>query len=99
MKDPRERHVDEQEKTPIPARYEDLVPAHSLGEMEEATIRTIFTKFSLAFLKASSLTGYYPPDHPSILNIAEEPHLHLHRLYFLHHQHHLLHHFLDLVLY
>ncbi|MFH1529271.1 MAG: HEAT repeat domain-containing protein [Pseudomonadota bacterium] len=72
--------MDEQEKTPIPARYEDLIPAHELGEFEEATIRILFTQFATAFLKVSSLTGYYPSDHPAIQDIAGEPHQHLARL-------------------
>jgi len=69
--------MEEREKTPEPTRYEDLVPAYELGGLDEYTIRTLFTRFASAFLKASSLTGYYPEDHPAIQNIAEEPHRHL----------------------
>ena len=72
--------MDEQEKTTVPAKYEDLSPAHEQGELEENVIRAVFTQFTLSFLKATSLTGYYPADHPSIMNISEAPFKHLERL-------------------
>lgn len=69
--------MDEQDKSPVAVRYEDLIPAHERSELDEATIKGLFTQFALAFLKVSSLTGYYPADHPSIQDIAGEPHKHL----------------------
>ncbi|MBM4372805.1 MAG: hypothetical protein FJ098_14220, partial [Deltaproteobacteria bacterium] len=52
---------------------EGAAPADPKKEADEARAKALFTQFTLAFLKASSLTGYYPPDHPSIKNIAYEP--------------------------
>ncbi len=69
--------MEEQDKSPVPVRYEDIIPAHERSDLDEATIKSLFTKFALAFLKVSSLTGYYPADHPSIQDIAGEPHKHL----------------------
>jgi hypothetical protein len=77
LENDKEEPLEEQEKTPVPLKYEDLIPGYELGELEEVRVKTVFTEFALAFLKVSSLTGYYPADHPSIKDIAGEPHKHL----------------------
>lgn len=36
-------------------------------------IKSLYAAFGLSFVKAINLTGYYPPEHPSIQNVATKP--------------------------